>query len=102
LLGSVKYIIVEIHSSSQEQFEIFKSIAEKNNADLISILLRPPLKVCIERNSNRQVNDISYEITESMVKKYYKLHNIKDDIFFDTLNMSPQKIADSIVSVVNK
>ena len=97
LMKAGREIIVDIHSSSKEQFALYMSLASKHAYTLTSFLLYPSLEICKSRAAARVVGDITYEIDTAMVEKYWRnTFFIDHETTFSDSTLTPQEIASSI------
>lgn len=101
LMEKRRDIIADIHSSIRRQYDNYKMLAQKYDYKLFSFLLYPPLNVCIERNSLRNIPDVRYKITEEEIRKYWENpYQVKDEIIFDSSTISPEEIVKNIIELV--
>lgn len=98
LLAVPRTAIVETHTKYPEQLYALEDVARHNQARFVSVLLRAPLAVCLQRALERSVPDIAYDIDEAMIKNYHcNLDPVPGDLVFDTAELSTRCIADSIM-----
>ncbi len=92
-------IVVDIHSSKEYQFLEYQALAKKNNYEMVSFLLYPPLQVCLERNRSRIITDVIYKITDDTVKEYWEeLFKVEGEKVYDTSDFTPETVAKDIVT----
>lgn len=97
LMESARDIIVDIHSSSREQINLYKALASKHDYLLVSYLLYPPLEICKGRAKARVVSDILYEIDDEMIEKYWhETFFIDSEVKFSDPDLVPGDIASKI------
>lgn len=97
LMKSGRDIIVDIHSSSREQLDLYNTLAHKYDYSLTSYLLYPPLKICKSRAKKRVVSDILYEIDDEMIEKYWhQTFFIDSEEKFSDPDLAPKDIASMI------
>ena len=102
IMKKKRTIIADIHSSKKYQYLKYKDLANKNNYKLYSILILPPLAVCLKRNSTRKIKKVLYKISDKEISDYWKnTFKIKKEIVFDTSKIKPQKIIKFILENVN-
>lgn len=96
-----RIIIADIHSSVKRQYECYKKLAKENDYQLYSFLLYPPLEVCLSRNRTRLIPDVKYKITPGEIEKYWsKVYQVKNEICFDTSNLSVSNVSEKIIKIV--
>ncbi len=103
LLESGRIVIVDVHASYQDQYDSFQELAQKMDVHFHSLLLLPPLEVCLKRNHDRPMSDpvynVEYLITDEKVRQHWQSAiRIKDEPVFDSSVLSPGAIADSILA----
>jgi len=98
LMERKRTIIVEIHSSRKKQYLTYIKIAKKNNYDIYSFLLYPPLKICLNRNKSRPRFGMKYNISRKQIRRYWKnIYKIKNEKVFDTSKKSVKEICLEII-----
>lgn len=97
LMESGRDIIIDIHSSSREQLDLYYALANRHNYSLASYLLFPPLEICKSRAKTRIVNDILYEIDDEMIEKYWhETFFVDSEVKFSDPDLAPSDIASRI------
>jgi predicted kinase len=97
LMKSGRDIIIDIHSSSSEQLDLYNALAHKYDYSLTSYLLYPPLEICQTRAKTRIVSDILYEIDDGMIEKYWRETFFLDsEEKFSDPDLAPKDIASMI------
>lgn len=95
--------IIETHTKYPDVLLRLADVALRNNAQVVSILVKAPLSVCIDRAYQRHTPDISYVIDETMVSDYYcNLDPLEGDLVFDSTELSPAQMAEEVVSKTNE
>lgn len=87
-------IIVDIHSSSREQLDLYYALACQHDYSLTSYLLYPSLEICKGRAKTRVVSDILYEIDDEMIERYWRETFFLDsEVRFSDPDLAPRDIA---------
>lgn len=103
LMGLNRTIMADIHSNKEYQYDRYKELAERNNYRLFSFLLYPPLKVCQERNLNREIPDVLYKITDREIEEYWdKPFHIKGEPVIDSSIIKPSEVVEFILDNIRK
>jgi predicted kinase len=93
-----RIIISDVHSSFENRYKEYKKLAEKNNYEFYSFLLRPPLEEVLKRNNFREIPDVKYSITDKEIIKYWKeLYTVNGERVFDTSKINPQEVIKSVI-----
>ncbi|MBS3094838.1 AAA family ATPase [Candidatus Pacearchaeota archaeon] len=101
LMKEKRDIIADIHSSIHGQYESYKKLASKNNYNLFSFLLYPPLEVCQQRSRIREIPDIKYKITDEDVERYWKNpHKVLGETVFDSSVIKTEGIVKIILEII--
>jgi predicted kinase len=96
LMDAKRTIIMDIHASSVYQYTELKKLAETRRYEFRSLLLLPPLAVCLRRSKLRT----SEVLPEKKVREYwYSSFRIEDEPVFDSSQLSPEEIANAALSL---
>ena len=94
-------IIVDIHSSKENQYREYQKVAAQNGYFLFSFLLRPPLEVCLARSRVRDDSNLKYKISEEKITEYWRdTFHIEGEMEFDTSKLTPEKTVSGIMAVI--
>jgi predicted kinase len=103
LMQAMRRIIVDIHSSSHEQFEEYKALADRYTYPTTSCLLFAPVDVCLQRTCDRFVPGLHYPIDEAMVRDYHnQTFTITNEPNYDTSVLAPETVVDLIYNQLHK
>lgn len=102
LLSEKRSVVVEIHAHDLQQREVFRELAQRATAQFVSVLLCPPLEVCLRRARERQVPDISYDIDDAMVQRHYEgVIRDSEELVIDTNELTPIFTAQRILKLID-
>lgn len=94
-------IIVDIHSSKENQYREYQKVAAENGYFLFSFLLRPPLEVCLARSRIRDDSNLKYIIPEEKVVGYWRdTFHVEGEVEFDTSKFPPEETVRRIMKII--
>ncbi|HVO86464.1 MAG TPA: AAA family ATPase [Candidatus Binatia bacterium] len=103
LMDIDRTIISDIHSSRPEQYDAYAHLARANSYPFYSFLLYPPLQVCLARNKERIIPQVSYKISDLAIEQYWRdTYHIPGEEVFDTSVQEPSEIAATIFDKVTR
>lgn len=101
LMQAGRRIIVDIHSSSHEQYDQYKGLAQRYEYPMMSCLLFAPFETCLQRARDRFVPGLHYPIDETMVRQYHdETFRIPGETVYDTSVLRAEAIVESIYSEI--
>jgi predicted kinase len=96
LMDAKRVIIMDVHASSVYQYTELKKLAEAHRYEFKSILLMPPLAICLRRSKMRAAGPLP----EKKVREYwYSSLRIEDESVFDSSQLSPEEIAEAALMI---
>lgn len=94
-------IIADIHSAIPRQYNEYKKLAAKHRYRFFTVLLYPPLTVCLERNKRRVIPDVKYVVTAQDIEHYWKkLHQVKGELVIDTAKVKTAAVVRTILNLI--
>jgi predicted ABC-type ATPase len=103
ILKVPRSVVVEAHTKYPEMLGRYQTIAAKNNAFCVNVLLTAPLEVCLARADQRHIPGIDYRVDHAMVEDYYcNLEPGQHDLVFDTSKQSCTFISEAVLEVLDQ
>jgi predicted kinase len=97
LMDAKRTIVMDVHSSSVYQYTELKKLAEAHRYEFKSILLMPPLAICLRRSKLRNWENIS----EKKIREYWhSSFRIEDEPVFDSSQLSSEEIAAATLALI--
>ncbi|MFZ3031770.1 MAG: AAA family ATPase [Candidatus Moraniibacteriota bacterium] len=101
LMKEGRDIIADIHSAIPGQYDEYKKLAEKHQYQMFSFLLYPPLDVCLQRNRERVISDVWYQLGDDDIEKYWgKVYRVEGEAVFDTSVVATEDVVSEILRVI--